>query len=64
VDACANIGEGGVRSRLATGVVGLVVGVGLSAALVAAGVARPVRLVVLLPWLFGFLGVLQARTRT
>jgi hypothetical protein len=65
MDECIpNIGPAGQRQRMTFGVVALVLGIGLAAALVWAGAPRPWRLLVFLPVLAGAFGVFQARAKT
>jgi hypothetical protein len=59
-----NIGPRGRRRRLLSGVVTLAVGIGLACWAVAAGAPRMWRLLLVVPFWSGALGVLQARART
>jgi uncharacterized membrane protein len=59
-----NIGPRQRQQRIIGGVVGLTLAVGVTALLLVIGVARPVRLVVFLPFLMGTIGLFQAREKT
>jgi hypothetical protein len=59
-----NIGPGGRRWRVIGGVVLLIVGLGVAAALVVGGVARGARLALFAPFVGAALGLLQARDHT
>ncbi len=61
---CENIGPHERAKRVRLGVVSLVVGVGLSAALVATHAAYGLRLTTFLPFLLAGLGFFQAREHT
>ncbi|HTA92187.1 MAG TPA: hypothetical protein VK745_21555 [Polyangiaceae bacterium] len=59
-----NIGPRQRRQRVLGGVIGLVLGVAISALLLATGVARPYRAAVFLPFFVGMTGFFQAREKT
>ncbi len=59
-----NIGRAGRRRRLTTGVIALATGVAAAAALVLVGASPAWRLLLLVPFVAGLLGVTQARTGT
>ncbi len=63
-ECVGNLGPGGRTARLRIGIVGLGVGLLLSIVLLRAGVDRPVRLVVFLPFLLAASGVMQVMLRT
>ena len=60
----ANIGPRERRKRMVSGVVGIVAGLAVGALLVASGGERWTRLVLLLPFWMGGLGVFQAQGHT
>jgi hypothetical protein len=63
MDGIENIGPRQARRRRVLGVAALVVAAAGYAALLATGAPRPVRLALLAPLFFGFLGVFQASAR-
>jgi hypothetical protein len=64
-DPCIpNIGPRQRRIRFASGVVGSLLAIGLDAALVVNGTARPWRLTIALPLLIAVYGFLQAYAKT
>jgi len=63
--ACAaNIGPAGRRARLILGVAVLALTAGIAVALTLSGADRWLRVLLLFPFLFGAVGVLQAREKT
>lgn len=59
-----NLGPGGRRRRLIMGIVMLVVGAAGATLLILAGTGPGPRVLLVLPFWIGALGVLQARTHT
>jgi hypothetical protein len=59
-----NIGPRQRRQRVIGGVVGLAIAIAVAGLLVATGVARPLRLVVFLPFFAGTTGLFQVREKT
>jgi hypothetical protein len=62
--AATNIGWSGRRRRYIMGAVALAIGLALAAALVLGGAPLGARVVVVLPFAFGALGILQAHGHT
>lgn len=60
----ANIGSGERRKRLSAGIIGFGVGIALAVILIALRAPGLWRLLLFFPFLFGALGVFQARDKT